>query len=244
MTEINHKFEKLTAALGVINDWRPTGWSCNNQSRVWACKWKVPVFTLKDLGELPAVQTHCHCSTKIKVNCLIINKNTRELAFVGSDCFKHFGLNRKPCFDCLETNSLRTKRCGACREKCDLHNAYHDDNATHKNPISEVLARQASIIQEFSDDETDDEGEGEEESFIDERFDLKGQEWDTHLISLYSGSGITESDKRHFREMLLHIRVPRGMHYGMTFGELATNHRDYYRWVKRVWSDDFIKYLP
>lgn len=124
--------EGLAAELGIddhlINfkqDFIDTRWRYNGYS--WSAMDKSPTLNLPK--SLPSVRDYCHCTTPIKINCLIQHKDSKQYVIVGNVCIRKLGVRMiRTCIDCNQANRTRTLRCIDCRIKCVVHNTYHDNN--------------------------------------------------------------------------------------------------------------------
>jgi hypothetical protein len=140
--EQSSKMELLKEYLGNLSEYTSTGWSYNIYTSTWIYERKrsrgLDIEELKKREDFPVFIDKCHCSTRIIINCLIINLKTQRLEFVGSVCNKHIGGNVIKCIDCYQRHRCDTNRCANCRRKCYIHDTYHEDNSVHNpEPIIE-----------------------------------------------------------------------------------------------------------
>ena len=137
----HYKLEMLKKKLGDLDKYEPMKWifrlSTNSWERELSPKFKLEVSSQPNLATINMEDDKlgfCFCETKINRHFLVKHVDTKELYFVGSECFKRFfssgdGMKRK-CIQCLKPNRCHSLRCKHCRIKCDYHNEFHDDNRT------------------------------------------------------------------------------------------------------------------
>ena len=111
---------------------------------------------------VPEIRQFCHCTTQIKINCLIQHRPSKQYFIIGSECIKQCGGSKaRLCITCNQPNRCIAMECNSCvnaaldrtaRQKMTTQSDYNRNNGLldfgkHKGKsIEEIMDEEPSYI--------------------------------------------------------------------------------------------------